>query len=131
MKKGTNQLFLYEIRHQPKRTKTNAWKVSIGHGHRWHSQSRSHHAVVNHEWLYARPVIDEGQQYGTDREIITISLLWTQPLILWIEDAQQTPQGLARAVPNAKRSRQLLLAKQHGLRSNRKYSMPSTLAEAV
>ena len=104
MKKGTNQLFLYEIRHQPKRTKTNAWKVSIGHGHRWHSQSRSHHAVVNHEWLYARPVIDEGQQYGTDREIITISLLWTQPLILWIEDAQQTPQGLARAVPNAKRS---------------------------
>ena len=27
-------------------------------------------------------VIDEGQQYGTDREIATISLLRTQPLIL-------------------------------------------------
>ena len=76
-------------------------------------------------------VIDEGQQYGTDREIATIGLLRTQPLILWTGDAQQTPGGLARAAPNAKRSRQLLLAKQHGLRSNRKYFMPSTLAEAM
>ena len=76
-------------------------------------------------------LIDEGQQYGTDREIATISLLRTQPLILWTGDAQQTPGGLARAAPNAKRSRQLLLAKQHGLRSNRKYFMPSTLAEAM
>ena len=76
-------------------------------------------------------VIDEGQQYGTDREIATISLLRTQPLILWTGDAQQTPGGLARAAPNAKRSRQLLLAKQHGLRSNRRYFMPPTLAEAM
>ena len=76
-------------------------------------------------------IIDEGQQYGTDREIATISLLRTQPLILWTGDAQQTPGGLARAAPNAKRSRQLLLAKQHGLRSNRKYFMPSNLAEAM
>jgi len=76
-------------------------------------------------------VIDEGQQYGTDREIATISLLRTQPLILWTGDAQQTPGSLARAAPNAKRSRQLLLAKQHGLRSNRRYFMPSTLAEAM
>ena len=76
-------------------------------------------------------VINEGQQYGTDREISTISLLRTQPLILWTGDAQQTPGGLARAAPNAKRSRQLLLAKQHGLRSNRRYFMPSTLAEAM
>ena len=29
-------------------------------------------------------VIDEGQQYGTDREIATISLLRTQPLILLV-----------------------------------------------
>jgi hypothetical protein len=43
-------------------------------------------------------VIDEGQQYGTDREIATISLLRTQPLILWTGDAQQTPGGLVRAV---------------------------------
>ena len=76
-------------------------------------------------------VIDEGQQYGTDREIATISLLKQQPLILWTGDAQQTPGGLARAAPNAKRSRQLLLAKRHGLRSNRTYFMPSNLAEAM
>jgi len=63
-------------------------------------------------------VIDEGQQYGTDREIATISLLRTQPLILWTGDAQQTPGGLARAAPNAKRSRQLLMAFEAiGLRS--------------
>ena len=76
-------------------------------------------------------VIGEGQQYGTDREIATISLLKQQPLILWTGDAQQTPGGIARTAPNAKRSRRLLLAKRHGLRSNRTYFMPSNLAEAM
>ena len=76
-------------------------------------------------------VIDEGQQYGTDREIATIILLKQQPLILWTGDAQQTPGGIARTAPNAKRSRQLLLAKKHGLRSDRNYYMPSNLAEAM
>ena len=76
-------------------------------------------------------IIDEGQQYGTDREIATISLLKQQPLILWTGDAQQTPGGIARTAPNAKRSRRLLLAKRHGLRSNRTYFMPSNLAEAM
>ena len=71
-------------------------------------------------------VIDEGQQYGTDREIATISLLKQQPLILWTGDAQQTPGGIARTAPNAKRSRQLLLAKKHGLRSDRNYHMLPT-----
>ena len=76
-------------------------------------------------------IIDEGQQYGSDREIATISLLKQQPLILWTGDAQQTPGGIARTAPNAKRSRKLLLAKRHGLRSNRTYFMPSNLAEAM
>jgi hypothetical protein len=76
-------------------------------------------------------VIDEGQQYGTDREIAAISLLKQQPLVLWTGDAQQTPGGIARTAPNAKRSRQLLLAKKHGLRSDRNYYMPSNLAEAM
>ena len=76
-------------------------------------------------------VIDEGQQYGTDREIAVISLLKQQPLIIWTGDSHQTPGGIARAAPNAKRSRQLLLAKKHGLRSDKNYYMPSTLAEAM
>ena len=55
-------------------------------------------------------VIDEGQQYGTDREIAVISLLNSNPCpVDW--DSQQTPGGIAQAAPNAKRSRQLLLAK--------------------
>ena len=36
-------------------------------------------------------VIDEGQQYGTDREIAVISLLRQQPLVLWTGDSEQTP----------------------------------------
>ena len=76
-------------------------------------------------------VVDEGQQYGTDREIAVISLLQQQPLIIWTGDAQQTPGGIARTAPNAKRARQLLLAKKHGLRSERQYFMPATLAEAM
>ena len=76
-------------------------------------------------------IIDEGQQYGTDREIAVISLLKQQPLIVWIGDSQQTPGGIARAAPNAKRSRQLLLAKKHGLRSDKNYYMPATLADAM
>ena len=76
-------------------------------------------------------VIDEGQQYGTDREIAVISLMRQQPLVLWTGDSEQTPGGIARAAPNAKRSRQLLLAKKHGLRSDRNYYMPSNLADAM
>ena len=75
--------------------------------------------------------IHAGQQYGTEREIATISLLKQQPLVLWTGDAQQTPGGITRTAPNAKRSRQLLLAKKHGLRSDRNYYMPSNLAEAM
>ena len=76
-------------------------------------------------------VIDEGQQYGTDREIAVISLLRQQPLVLWTGDSEQAPGGIDRAARNAKRSRQLLLAKKHGLRSNRNYYTPATLADAM
>ena len=76
-------------------------------------------------------VIDEGQQYGTDREIAVISLLQQQLLIIWTGNAEQTPGGIARTAPNAKRSRQLLLAKKHGLRSARQYFTPATLANAM
>ena len=76
-------------------------------------------------------VIDEGQQYGTDREIAVISLLRQQPLVLWTGDSEQTPGGIDRAARNAKRSRQLLLAKKHGLRSNRNYYTPANLADAM
>ena len=76
-------------------------------------------------------VIDEGQQYGTDREITVISLLKQQPLVLWTGDSEQTPGGIDRAARNAKRARQLLLAKKHGLRSDRNYYMPANLADAM
>ena len=105
------------------------------HGHWRHSGSRPHHAMVDIKWIHAGPllmVIDEGQQYGTDREIrLQPSACSSNSLILWTGDAQQTLSGIARTAPNAKRSRQLLLAKKHGLRSDRNYYMPSNLAEAM
>ena len=64
-------------------------------------------------------------------EIATVSLLPKQPLLIWTGDAQQTPGGIARTAPNARRPRQQLLAKCHGLRDNRKYYMPSHLATAM
>ena len=76
-------------------------------------------------------VIDEGHNTARTVKLRPISLLKQQPLILWTGDAQQTPGGIARTAPNAKRSRQLLLAKKHGLRSDRNYYMPSNLAEAM
>ena len=76
-------------------------------------------------------VIDEGQQYGTDREIAVISLMRQQPLVLWTGDSEQTPGGIDRAARNEKRSRQLLLSKKHGLRSDRNYYMPANLADAM
>ena len=76
-------------------------------------------------------VIDEGQQYGTDREIAVISLMRQQPLVLWTGDSEQTPGGIDRAARNAKRSRRLLLSKNHGLRSDRNYYMPVNLADAM
>ena len=45
--------------------------------------------------------------------------------------SEQTPGGIDRAARNAKRSRQLLLAKKHGLRSDRNYYMPANLADAM
>ena len=65
--------------------------MSASHGHWWHCCTRPHHAVVHLDGLYARSfsdVSDEGQQYGTDREIATISLLKQQPLILWCENTR-------------------------------------------
>jgi len=76
-------------------------------------------------------VIDEGQQYGTDREIAIINLMRQQSLVLWTGDSEQTPGGIDRAARNAKPSRQLLLSKKHGLRSDRNYYMPANLADAM
>ena len=50
---------------------------------------------------------------------------------MWTGDSEQTPGGIDRAARNAKRSRQLLLAKKHGLRSDRNYYMPANLADAM
>ena len=72
-------------------------------------------------------VIDEGQQYGTDREIAAISLLKQQPLVLWTGDAQQAVLRARRQMPKDLDSCCL----QRSLRSDRNSYMPSNLAEAM
>ena len=47
-------------------------------------------------------VIDEGQQYGTDREIAVISLLKQQPLVLWTGTRSKRQAALPRRHPMPK-----------------------------
>ena len=44
-------------------------------------------------------VIDEGQQYGTDREIAVISLLRQQPLVLWTKTQSRRQEVLLEQPP--------------------------------
>ena len=59
------------------------------HGPRWAASCKSCPLMV----------IDEGQQYGTDREIAVISLLRQQPLVLWTGDSEQTQEVLLEQPP--------------------------------
>ena len=70
---------------------------------------------------YAQTKFDNNQGKKTD----------AQQVPTYSGHRQQTPGGIARTAPNAKRSHQLLLAKKYGLRSDRNYYMPSNLAEAM
>ena len=60
-------------------------------------------------------VVDEAQQFGTDKEVAAISMLPPTSLI-WTGDAQQTPGGIAKGDNQYARSRQQLMSRRHALR---------------
>ena len=74
------------------------------------------------EWQHnlAFTVVDEAQQFGTDREITAIAMLPPTSFILWTGDAQQTPGGIAKGDTQFARSRQQLISRRHALRCSQR-----------
>ena len=61
-------------------------------------------------------MVDEAQQFGTDREVTAIAMLPPTSFTLWTADAQQTPGGITKGHNQYARSRQQLMARRHALR---------------
>ena len=64
-----------------------------------HTSDRTSHWPKLEEWRrnLVFTVVDEAQQFGTDREVIAaIAMLPPTSFILWTGDAQQTPGGIAK-----------------------------------
>ena len=60
-----------------------------------HTSDRTSYWPRLEEWQHnlAFTVVDEAQQFGTDREVTAIAMLPPTSFILWTGDAQQTPGG--------------------------------------
>lgn len=72
-------------------------------------------------------VIDEAQQFGTDREVVTIAFLPRECFVIWTGDAKQTPGGVAKDDDAALRARKKLMVKPHGLRCPQMEVTPHSL----
>ena len=82
-----------------------------------HTSDRTSHWPKLEEWQrnLAFTVVDEAQQFGTDREVTAIAMLPPTSFILWTGDAQQTPGGIAKGDTQYARSRQQLMSRRHAL----------------
>ena len=85
------------------------------------------------EWQHnlAFTVVDEAQQFGTDREVTAIAMLPPTSFLLWTGDAQQTPGGIAKGDTQFARSRQQLMSRRHALRCPQKELTPHKLHTAL
>ena len=65
-----------------------------------HTSDRTSYWSRLEEWQrnLAFTVVDEAQQFGTDREVTAIAMLPPTSFILWTGDAQQTLGGIAKAI---------------------------------
>ena len=61
-------------------------------------------------------VIDEGQQYGGDRKVASVAMLPSTCMVVWTEDAQQTPGGIAKGPLQIAITRRQLISRKHVLR---------------
>ena len=79
-----------------------------------HTSDRTSHWPKLEEWQrnLAFTVVDEAQQFGTDREVTAIAMLPPISFILWTGDAQQTPGGIAKGDTQYARSRQQLMSRR-------------------
>ena len=76
-------------------------------------------------------IVDEAQQFGTDREVTAIAMLPPASFILWTGDAQQTPGGIAKGHNQYARSRQQLMTRRHALRCPQTELTPHKLRNAL
>ena len=79
-----------------------------------HTSDRTSYWPRLAEWQHnlAFTVVDEAQQFGTDREVTAIAMLPPTSFILWTGDAQQTPGGIAKGDTQFARSRQQLMSRR-------------------
>ena len=76
-------------------------------------------------------VIDEGQQYGGDREVASVAMLPPTCLVIWTGDAQQTPGGIAKGPSQIAITRRQLISRKHALRCPQDEYTPHTLFQAL
>ena len=98
-----------------------------------HTSDRTSYWPRLEEWQHnlAFTVVDEAQQFGTDRDVTAIAMLPPTSFILWSGDAQQTPGGLAKGDTQFARSRQQLMSRRHALRCPQKELTPHKLHTAL
>ena len=98
-----------------------------------HTSDRASHWPKLEEWQrnLAFTVVDEAQQFGTDREVTAIAMLPPASFILWTGDAQQTPGGIAKGDNQYARSRQQLMSRRHALRCPQTELTPHKLHTAL
>ena len=98
-----------------------------------HTSDRTSYWPRLAEWQHnlAFTVVDEAQQFGTDREVTAIAMLPPTSFILWTGDAQQTPGGIAKGDTQFARSRQQLMSRRHALRCPQKELTPHKLHTAL
>ena len=98
-----------------------------------HTSDRTSHWPKLEEWQrnLAFTVVDEAQQFGTDREVTAIATLPPTSFILWTGDAQQTPGGIAKGDNQYARSRQQLMSRRHALRCPQTELTPHKLHTAL
>ena len=76
-------------------------------------------------------VIDEGQQYGGDREVASVAMLPSTCMVVWTEDVQQTPGGIAKGPSQIAITRRQLISRKHALRCPQEEYTPHTLYQAL
>ena len=81
------------------------------------------------EWTKGLTVtfVEEAQQYGGVSEVVVVSRLMAQSLVVFGGDKCQTPGGLTKEAEGSDIARQRLISRQHGLRLESEQLQPGQL----
>ena len=76
-------------------------------------------------------VIDKGQQYGGNCKVALVAMLPPTCMVVWTEDAQQTPGGIAKGPSQIAITRRQVISRKHALRCPQNEYTPHTLFQAL